>query len=65
MKQDIVRVLRLIQYEGPREVIEKTVGTSVQGTKRIMTQHGEMRITGVTLDQFPEILRRAEKDVHE
>lgn len=50
--EDRVRVLRILEDEGPRKKIEETLSRSVQGT-RIW---GESRVTGVTLGGFPQLI---------
>lgn len=50
---DQVRVLRVIEYVGPREWVEKTVGNSVHGTKII----GPGCISAATLGTYPEVLQ--------
>ena len=34
---DIVRVLRVIEYVGPRDLIEKQIEHSIHGTKKLVT----------------------------
>ena len=53
--QDYVRVLRIIEYIGPRDWVEKTVANSIHGTK-VLDDHGKKRIHGTTLGTSPEIL---------
>ena len=56
MTEDIVRVIRLVEYVGPRSKIEKQIASSLHGTK----DHGNgVRISAATLGEFPEILERA------
>lgn len=51
---DIVRVLRVIEYVGPRDWVEATVARAVHGEKEV----GPGRyIRAATLDQYPEILK--------
>jgi hypothetical protein len=57
MGEDRVRVLRLVEYEGPRNLVEAQILNSIHGTR--MTCQGRVRITAVTLDQFPEVLEKA------
>lgn len=63
MPEDIVRVLRLVEYTGPRDWMEKQIAGSIHGTKIIKKQTAagevECRITGVTLSEFPECLEKA------
>ena len=54
--EEIVRVLRLVEYEGPRKEVEEQVRNSIHGTRMGMKC---VRITAVTLDQFPEVLVEA------
>jgi hypothetical protein len=49
---DIIRVLRVIEYEGPRDWVEKAVARSIHGEKRI---NGGV-IRGATLGVVAEIL---------
>lgn len=50
---DIVRVLRLIEYEGPRDWVEKTLCQSLHGTKVIS---GNKTIRATTLGDFPSLM---------
>lgn len=45
----IVRVLRLVEYVGPREQVERQVANSIHGTRRVL----DMSITAVTVNEFP------------
>ena len=57
---DRVRVLRIVEYEGPRVWVEETVARSVHGRRHIgFGTDGPGYITGVTISQFPEILEQA------
>lgn len=50
-----VRVMRLIEYEGPREWVEETVGRAVHGTR--LLHHAPLRIIrGRTIQEFPTTL---------
>lgn len=55
------RVLRLVEYIGPREWVEETVRRAVHGTHRF--DNGKS-VTGVTLTEYPEVLRIARAAVH-
>lgn len=59
---EIVRVLRLIEYVGPRDLVEEIVGNSLHGTREI-PKRGKgvvgVRLTGVTIGEFPEVLGKA------
>jgi hypothetical protein len=52
MADDIVRVLRLVEYVGERGWVESSVTNAVHGTK-VMPKG---RITAVTLHEYPEVL---------
>lgn len=64
--EDEVRVIRIIEYTGPRSWVEKCIERSIHGTKIIeggswMRQedrelHREARITAVTLGEYPQIM---------
>jgi hypothetical protein len=56
MAEDIVRVIRIIEYVGPRGKVEKQIAMSIHGTKD--TGNG-IRISAATIGEFPEILERA------
>lgn len=49
---DTVRVLRLVQYFGPRGEVEKQVANSIHGTRIL---HNGLRISATTLLEFPEM----------
>lgn len=48
---DRVRVLRVIEYEGPRDVVEETVARSV-----VCKVMNGMTIRGATIGTYPEVL---------
>lgn len=54
MSEDIIRVLRVIEYIGPRSWVESTVANSIQGTKLLM---GGKEIRAATVGTYPEILQ--------
>jgi hypothetical protein len=56
MTEDIVRVIRIIEYVEPRDKIEKQIAGSVHGVKE---WGNGVRITAVTLGEYPEILEKA------
>lgn len=56
---DIIRILRIIEYTGPRAAVEKQVEMSLHGEREGM--HG-CKIRAATLGLFPEILESASKD---
>jgi hypothetical protein len=55
MSEDRVRVLRLIEYIGPRSLVEHVLNTSFHGTKKF----GSLMINVATIGTFPEILDTA------
>lgn len=57
-----VRVLRLVEYTGPREAVEEQIKMAVHGTRRgtIDRETGEhVMITAVTINEYPEKLMMA------
>ena len=56
---DIVRVLRIIEYSGPRDVVERQIERSLHGTKEF--GNPPCRITAATLGTYPEILQQSEQ----
>lgn len=56
MEQDIIRVLRIIEYVGPRNKVEDTVKRSIHGEKVIE----ELTIKAATLGTVSEILGTTE-----
>lgn len=59
--EDVIRVMRIIEYVGPREVVEEQVRRSVQGEILLdkqgrRTGGGILTIRATTLGAFPEIL---------
>ena len=65
--QDIVRVLRLVEYEGPRYLVEKQIAGSINGTRtwewptKQIGLRDKIRLTAITLDQFPVALEEARR----
>jgi hypothetical protein len=55
MSEDIIRVIRILEYVGPRDKIEKQIAYSVHGTK---DWGNGVRIRAATLGEFPEILEK-------
>lgn len=53
MVSDYVRVLRVIEYLGPREAVEKQVANSKHGDHYF----GDVIMRVATIGQFPEILK--------
>jgi hypothetical protein len=57
--EETVRVLRIIEYVGPRNWVERVVSESIHGTKMI----GDDRmIRAATIGEYPEILDRKESE---
>lgn len=51
-----IRVLRLVEYTGPRDLVEAQIKRSLHGTR----DHGNgVMITAVTLHEYPEVLENA------
>jgi hypothetical protein len=58
---DKVRVLRVVEYVGSREDVEKQIENSIHGTRRFRTgSGGEMQIRVATVGEYPEILEKEE-----
>lgn len=56
MMEDLVRVLRIIEYVGPRSRVEDVVARSIQGIK----VHNDLTIRAATIGSYPEILEPAQ-----
>lgn len=57
--EDTVRVLRILEYTGPRSKIESLVAKSIHGERRLANKHDPSRgvvIRAATIGQYPEIL---------
>lgn len=57
MTEDSIRILRLVEYTGPRSAVERQVKQAIQG-ERIFNYHGgpAIIIRATTLGQFPDII---------
>lgn len=59
--EPIVRILRVLEYQGPRSWVEWQVASSIQHEKRVHLGHLGYHVTGViraaTLGNWPEILQ--------
>lgn len=53
---DIVRVLRVIEYVGPRDKVERQVARSIHGTLVVPGTPEGISITGATVGDYPERL---------
>lgn len=51
--EDTVRVLRVLEYVGPRSRVEDTLS---RGLKKGSTRYGDMEIRSAIIGDFPEIL---------
>ena len=56
MAEDIVRVLRVIEYVGPRSVVEKAIKKAIHGIKTIEGANGPLEIRAATIGLVPDIL---------
>lgn len=54
-KEDIIRVLRVIEYVGTRSQVEKIVTDSIHGTKIVGPA---LAINAATIGTYPEILEQ-------
>jgi hypothetical protein len=59
---EIVRVLRVLEYIGPREEIERVLKHSIHGEKSYGAGLHEVTIKAATIGEFPEIFCREKKD---
>lgn len=51
--EELVRVLRVIEYTGPRALVEAQVERSLHGTKRLTNG---VTIKAATIGEYPELL---------
>lgn len=61
--KDIIRIMRLIIYEGPRSVVEEHFKNVLHGSKPLVRnskQNTIGKVTAITLDEFPEIINQHE-----
>lgn len=56
MSIEKVRVLRVIEYVGPRKWVEATLARSIHGTMKFYPEGGPAEIRAATVDQFPGVL---------
>jgi len=54
---DRIRVLRVLEYEGPRGLVESTIERSIQGLK----EFGKLTIRAATVGNYPEILTQMDE----
>lgn len=62
---DIIRVLRIVEFVGPRDAVEKQVAKSIHGEKTYGDRRGEVTIRAATIGTFPEILSVVEPGSYE
>jgi hypothetical protein len=55
---DTIRVLRILEYVGPRDAVEAVIDRSIHGSRTYGLPGREVTITAATLGTFPEILER-------
>lgn len=60
--EDIIRVLRVIEYVGPRSRVEETVARSIHGEK---DAGRGLTIKAATIGTYPEIFERGGSAVSE
>ncbi len=60
-EKEIIRVLRLVEYEGPRAEVEAQVAGSLHGTRFYRRGGEQIRITGMTLGIYPEVIEEARR----
>lgn len=56
MSDDIVRVMRIVIYEGPRELVEEQVRLSIHGVRKEF-RDSKITISAHTITEFPEIIK--------
>jgi len=54
--EDLVRVLRIVEYTGSRSVVEECMARSIHGEKRLLSG---LVIRAATIGEYPEILTRS------
>ena len=60
--EDIVRVLRVIEYTGPRSSVERQISNSIHGTLSIPVSR--LFIRAATIGEYPEILEKVTSDTN-
>lgn len=61
---DTIRILRILEYIGPRDAVEEQVRNSIHGERkgtRSLLSNGYCTIRATTLGSFPEILELPER----
>lgn len=63
---DTIRVLRIIEYVGPRDLVEQQVGRSLHGNRYgAKSEHGMVVIRAATIGTYPEVLEQAAAKITE
>lgn len=57
--EDIVRVLRVLEYTGPRSQVEKQINSSLHGERQGFVG---VTIRAATLGNFPEIINQLKQE---
>ncbi len=60
MAQDNIRVLRVIEYSGPRAEVEKQLQLSQRDGTHEFNKRNGVRVKIATIGDFPEILEKEE-----
>lgn len=66
---DEIRVIRILEYVGPRNCVEEILMKSIHGAKVIERYssaegtYGRVTISASTLGLYPEIMKRGDEDV--
>jgi hypothetical protein len=58
--EDIVRILRVYEFVGPRSAVEAQINHSIQGTKIFGVPGAFVKISSATIGNFAEILAKQE-----
>ncbi len=54
---EIVRVLRVLEYVGPRKDVEEIIMRSIHGTKVLRTSGlADVKLTAITVHEFAEVV---------
>jgi hypothetical protein len=59
MGEDIIQVLRIVSYTGPRSEVERQIEDSLHGMRRWRN----LEIVATTIGEFPKIIREAPQDL--
>lgn len=59
---DTVRILRIIEYVGPRDKVEAIINHSIHGTQIFGEYPNSTRISVATIGTFPEILEKKQEE---